>query len=329
MRILITFTLVLLCYTQGCPVYQCDKINNNGRSGDEIICGQRVSDSQYNVDDDCESGYTCEAGILDIFFGTLPQVAYCQPIGTPWYETRYPGDICELDSQCFMNATCQSGVCVAANPNIGAPCTYSGECSTRQYCNQDLYLCEPVLQVGQSCTGSNQCGWGIGCLPNIDGSKSYCTSYLSLPVGTVVYNSSSSALFCETENTVVVGNQRYCSPGDISITGPSVGLQLDEKCFYKHYNDPNDWSSFVVTSDKPFCGYNQDDSAYCNQRNGDHVYTSYLSTLKDAYSSDLDCNYYSDEHYHYITDFDCADFIKKYGTSFSKTHVQAEFLVQY
>lgn len=72
----------------------------------------------------CQQGGNISSNINDALFGTDS-------------ETRYPGDVCvQNTTTCYGNGYCLNGVCMAANPSVGAPCQATGDCNLGQYCDQ-------------------------------------------------------------------------------------------------------------------------------------------------------------------------------------------------
>lgn len=259
-----------------------------------------------------------------------PPVTFCEEVQPKKNETRFPGDVCTFSDQCYKNGHCLDGVCQAQNGNVGATCRSTGECDVQMFCENSM--CEPEKAVGSQCRNSDECGWGVSCFTDPKNFEKRCVTLLSLPDGTEVGMSDRNAYYCQSSNVFKreSDSMRICSPGDVSITTYSSGLPLGEKCFYKHFNDTSNWNNYVVMSSEAQCGFNQDDKAYCPQRKGDSVYSDYIRQLTDAYAANLNCNYLSDEHYHGALDFDCAEFIAKFGkdSSFNLLHVQANFLIE-
>ena len=107
-----------------------------------------------------------------------------------------PGDRCHLETQCYGNGTCVDGICMAADPNVGADCDdividgayiHGGDlmCAPGQYCSEDPSdanenVCTAVLPAGSVCKSDNQCGYSAVCLFNT------CVAWGTLPHGSEV-----------------------------------------------------------------------------------------------------------------------------------------------
>lgn len=92
----------------------------------------------------------------------------------------------------------------------------------------------------------------------------------------------SEKTFCQSYNAIDTGNGVYeCRNADKSKDTTEAALKRADAatmCDYTTYNDPADATKEVAKSEAPKCGFNTDNSYYCNKRVGD-------SWFQDAYTS--------------------------------------------
>lgn len=91
---------------------------------------------------------------------------------------KYPGEICEADSECsFGPQTCVNNRC--AGVHLYGTCTRSADCNYGYFCNRGY--CVPTFALGASCTSHDDCGREALChYTSTDATYGVCKSLFSL-----------------------------------------------------------------------------------------------------------------------------------------------------
>ena len=131
--------------------------------------------------------------------------------------------------------------------------------------------------------------------------------------------------YCSSNYAIQHENKYICTNAPVSVTTYKDARQLNEKCFYKEFNNPFNMEDIFISSEKSFCGFNLNPGAYCNQRKGDALYLKYIAEFKAAYQQGVVCHTSSDNHK--AIDVDCAALLKKMP-GFNLLHRQATFIIR-
>jgi len=97
---MIILILAIAAFAQKCEVYQCSNINNFGRNGEQIMCGEKTANSSYIIDNECDDKFMCGLNFPAFMFDKkqVPDYSFCTPKQRfDKYYDRLPGDICEID----------------------------------------------------------------------------------------------------------------------------------------------------------------------------------------------------------------------------------------
>ncbi|HEY5947447.1 MAG TPA: hypothetical protein VIV40_18215 [Kofleriaceae bacterium] len=94
-----------------------------------------------------------------------------------WSGTLTAGQSCFIDEECVSQQCsgglgelgCQVGNCVGDTPPdtqpaaLGRPCNSTYGCLSNAYCDSALLECVLLKDVGEPCTQSSECDYGLGC----------------------------------------------------------------------------------------------------------------------------------------------------------------------
>ena len=198
-------------------------------------------------------------------------------------QSRYPGDICSQDNDCYRDAMCQGGICVP-HINNASSCNGQGDgaCPPGQYCNSGT--CNNTLPLGAACSTGNpftQCGFMAACIQNASAGGFNCTRMYSVPNG-VQITSNTPQIFCQSNYTVNYQGNTYCMPGPMSMYDPAKGYpMMNTNCTYVTYANPFNLSQFTIMNSTigSTCGYSSNGLSYCDQRKGDSFYNLVLTNV--------------------------------------------------
>lgn len=100
----------------------CKDLGNADKKGADRVCA-KLEGEEYGVDP-CDDGFYCPAHLAgDEFKCRKPDDDV---------DSRYPGDICDNDNQCYKNK-CDGGVC--DGKKVAEKCEDRGECNPNLYCH--------------------------------------------------------------------------------------------------------------------------------------------------------------------------------------------------
>lgn len=241
-----------------------------------------------------------------------------------------PGDSCLTDEECYGAGFCYQGVCQASNPNVGAACNSTLDCSTDQYCFSSK--CKAVQAPMSTCENQEEsCPFGTVCTtyqdsvnffgkPNQSTLK-HCVPLFSqdLKMEDADYSTqlgTDEPLLCKTGYAMFEEDHWWCMNPPVSTTTYKMGFEQGAKCFYKAYLDKENPDNEAIQQDFALCGFNTDQKAYCNQREGDKAYQNYLFKYKNILSKGVKCNPLSKK---------CHDLYSKSG--FEEIERQATYIV--
>ena len=187
-----------------------------------------------------------------------------------WTGLRYPGEECNIDSDCNITFKCRNGKCLGLNE--GENCTETSQCVVGLYCNKDSKKCNKQKPEGETCKEAWDCQNFLGCY------RGRCIKLGILKPG--VINNEITSPF--------PGNDRrdlLCTTGEMDWdNGYCVETKYNDE-WLKKYNKKIDENGFITCeynedciydngknsiTKKCGCGYNSDGQGYCplpnNQR---------------------------------------------------------------
>jgi hypothetical protein len=343
---IILASIALVASAQSCTQFVCGTIDNNGRNGTNSICGQQASNGTYIIDHTaCNEGFECELQdhkFYETKVENVPPIAFCIPGNTTIFnffrsilfgngdETRYPGDVCDRDSQCYGQGVCKEGVCEAANPNVGASCPNrnSANCAAGQFCNQGTKRCEMSFGVGKRCTYTYQCPYASVCYTNPNQLKT-CVAPFSISNGKEIIPTGNNVIdnfICQSGNFIKVGTKYFCMPGITSVSTNINPQPPTASCYYKIFNNTNDPSSPITITEPATCGFGDQNMAYCDQHLGDAFYTNFIKIVQPLLAGTINCHEHSDS----IWDgADCKALIDILGKKYQDILFEFEYLINY
>ena len=124
--------------------------------------------------------------------------------------------------------------------------------------------------------------------------------------------------YCQSGNVNEINGNYYCMPGSVSITGPTVPRNLSEGdlCYYRYYNNTNNFNMNAMLTYQPSCGYNMDGSAYCDAKTGDRSVQSILNMYKKVFNSKARCP--NENNFDQLPSIYCADAVSRVDSDFIK-----------
>lgn len=240
----------IIPFKQKCPKYSCNSslpiclLGNNPftESGDNI---QITLNSEIcSINENC---ILLESNIKQDFLQIMSKeriIGTCS-INSNWTGFRYPGEHCNIDSDCINNK-CKNERCFGFDE--GDNCTQTYECSVGLFCNKDIMKCSKQKQEGGTCKEGWDCQNYLGCY------RGRCYKLGILKPG-VSNNMKTSP-----------GNNRIdllCTTGEMDwVLGYCVETKYNE-IWIKNFNKKVDNNGFIA------CDYNED----CHYDNGKRTFT--------------------------------------------------------
>lgn len=206
----------LLTLQNTCPKYTCDQsLGAQDCSSMTVIGGV----ANYRLKE-CNETSQC-----DLLYGEGHDIC----VKIPTMQTKYPGEWCQLDSQCtslHCNGTLNETFCVALP--VDADCLEDLDCDAGLFCNRTSFKCAKTANKDQSCNENISCNAYTVC------NKGKCVLKGSLAVG----ENSTSAAACKSQHL----RKGLCSEG------PKLERNTERK-------DPTDGPIFCPDETKPSCTY--------------------------------------------------------------------------
>lgn len=306
MKILLVICLLgLIAFSSAAPAkkWLCKDLGNGNSTGWDKVCA-KLEGEEWGVEV-CDKGFFCPAHL-----GDTAEYKCKKPDDQE--DTRYPGDTCANDEQCFHQSNCTDGVC-NGRPS-GETCYQRGECDVDLYCNNENSKCEADLKTGASCVS----GQFDGCEFHNDCFEGKCVRYYSLDYGTVV--SMSERKLCKS-NFVFMNNvtSKYeCSHNPQYLGGDDYSR--DEPSQSCEFEIPPNNASGSPTKIKrdAYPGFNQDGKYYCDKGGRESKLQGWLEKIRTHYSIDWKCHLMSaGRHCKVITD-DKKGYVYYLETVFNK-----------
>ena len=256
---------------QKCPKYSCDSslpvclmgknpFNEKG-DGIEISLNSEIC----SVNESCvlspNSNSISSEDILQIM--SKEQIIGTCSIYSYWPSVRYPGEDCNVNSDCVDDSECINGKC--SGHGEGENCTHTKECKVGYYCNKDLMECKSQKNEGEICEEGWDCQNYLGCY------KGRCRKLGIIKPG--VINNEITSPF--------PGNNRrelLCTTGELDKElGYCVETKYNEE-WMRNEGKKEDENGFIKCEYKEKClydngknkiekecgcGYNSDGQGYC------------------------------------------------------------------
>lgn len=227
-----------------CGMFKCK--TSSIHFPDESYCIHTIADTYY-IDPCSASPYACQVS----YPYNETKCTYLSPYTA---SSRYPGESCKYNSDCYYSTTCISGVCVGQTP--GLPCTTSRNCEIGSFCSTDNF-CVKQLPTGEfGCNNDYQCENTAGCrlISNTNSALNQCVKYFSLSSLSPLINV--NGMICKSGFT----NGTHCMEAPVSKTVPN-------KCT----SNLNCTSKAGGYQGYCLCGYNSKGSSYCTLFAGDEI----------------------------------------------------------
>lgn len=199
-----------------CPTYTCDQALGTQDCSSMTI---KNGIAKYRLKE-CNETSQC-----DLLYGETNDK--CTKI--PTMQTKYPGEWCQLDSQCTSNLCKGKGnetFCVGRV--VDEVCQDDMECDAGLFCNRTSHLCAKVANKGQTCNENLLCNAYTVC------NKGTCVLKGSLLNG----DNSTSGAACKSQHL----RNGKCSDG------PKLDRSTERK-------DPTEGPIFCPDEAKPSCTY--------------------------------------------------------------------------
>ena len=255
---------------QKCPKFICDKnidqclygINQFDEDGNNITI--KLNENICSVNEQCtiNKGILASNDLMNIMENKNIE-GKCN-IYFYWSGIRYPGEKCNIDSDCIDNSTCIDGKC--SGKENGESCKDTKECKVGHYCNN---TCIPQKSEGERCNSGWDCENYLGCY------KGRCIKFGTLKPG--VLNSQEYSPFPGNEKRHYLCNTGELD-GDDGTTGNFCVKSKYSEDWIKKYNKTKDKKGFIkceykescfydngkrTIEKKCGCGYNSDGQGYC------------------------------------------------------------------
>jgi hypothetical protein len=278
-----------------CPIYLCN--NPKEILLDSKTCAYSINpfnkegnDIKVYLQNICNKNYKCDYKQEQITYNYTYNSTCIQNENKDNFEIKYPGEECNIHSQCIKGnfpdiGICQQGIC-SGRPS-GAECKEHIDCNKGLFCN-GLY-CQEQKSENQFCLDYFECKNYLGCLNNT------CIPYFSLENGTYLNKTNPDNLLCETglinneTNQCASLNYYNVSEGRINKDG-FIECSIGEKCNYTtgYYINMKP----VIVTQECSCGFRNDDKAYCpiSRSVNKKMWKKYLKLLNKRYDNQCHTN---------------------------------------
>lgn len=256
----ILISLVSLKYTSTatCPLQiRCDKNKNTDICRSYETFGDVITISAKR----CPDGKTCKGTDYE---------ALCVP-----NEGNLPGDRCEEDKQC-LSKKCDLLVC--AGFKEGYSCSKDEDCDVGLYCSEkypNQNKCVQQKGTYSECSKDEECKNNAGCFNKL------CTKYLSLPIGTNVYEEKNK-LYCSSNLVFQYGQGFLCAKSEMK----SEFLECPGNVEYCNYT-----YNIGTSQDFPYqlpcsCSYTYPSKKFCPLASQNSTYIEGIKAYQDHFNDD-------------------------------------------
>ena len=258
---------------QQCPRYSCNDslptclfganpFNDLGNNINIELNSKICSINEHcSLSSDSSNNQITSNDILKIM--SEPKITGTCSIYTYWPGVRYPGEACNIDSDCISDFQCIDGVCSGFKENQN--CTDTYQCEKGCFCSKETLKCTKQRKEGEKCQESWDCHNYLGCYRN------RCIKLGILKPGVINTVATSPfpgndrrELLCTTGEMDL--NKNYCvenkyddewitKNNKIKDENGFIKCDYDEICYYD--NGKNKYGK------KCGCGYNNEGQGYC------------------------------------------------------------------
>lgn len=257
---------------QSCPKFSCNTDMENCLFGNNPLNenGNNIS-LQLNPKICRQNEYCTTSGIStvnDIMLIMKKQTIEGQcSIYQKVTGVRYPGEECNINSDCVENSLCENGECTGIKE--GESCNKTSECKKGYFCYMGTKTCQKQKKEGEMCSEGWDCANFLGCY------SGRCILFGSLKAG--IRNTIQYSPFPGNEKRYYLCNTGELD-GDDGTTGDfcvqtdyseiwlnETGKIVDENGFVKcDYNETCKYFNGKRNITKICgCGYNSDGQGYC------------------------------------------------------------------
>ena len=258
---------------QSCPKFFCDNniknclygINPFNEKGNNITI--KLNNNICSINEYCNINNSINLGLNDAMKIMENENIEGQcSIYSYWPGKRFPGEDCNIDSDCFKSK-CENGKCKGADN--GEYCKNTYECKVGSYCNKNLSKCILQKNEGEQCIEGWDCQNYLGCY------RGRCIKFGILKPG--VFNSQKYSPFPGDERRYYLCNTGELD-GDDGISGNyCVKTKYSEEWIKKNKKEIDD-NGFIKCEYKESCfydngrrtikkecgcGYNNEGQGYC------------------------------------------------------------------
>ena len=263
--------------TQTCPVFSCDKNQQNCLYGKNPL-NDKGNDITISLNQNtCQKKEYCslpnDKEINNIINASLIMEnqyleGQCKIFQDNNFIKRYPGEDCNFDVDCLISdSLCINGKCTGVGPD--GNCTETSQCLVGYYCNKEIGLCKEQKGEGETCSEGWDCQNYLGCF------KGRCIKFGLLKKGIKITQDlapfpgdDKRNYLCYTgeleQDDGLSGN--FCVDNDYNDTwvreskkeiddNGYIKCNYGEKCLY--YNGKNGFEKNCE------CGYNGNGQGYC------------------------------------------------------------------
>ena len=256
--------------------YKCAKFSCQSKAGSCFVSNNPFNDDGSNVtvalSNVCQKNETCfvsNLGVNDIYNNQGINGTCKSNVPTPIITTRFPGEECTNNADCFSNAqnngTCTENKCVGKAEN--GNCTSTEECLVGLYCRKPTEAnstgtCVKQLGDGANCTSTWECANSHFCY------SGKCTKFGSLKVGSDVSEATLGEfakddrkdLVCEFQS--LSQNRSLCVRVD--YRDDTLNRADDSGFTTCEYNSDCLYTDgYTNFTNKCGCGYNANGQGYC------------------------------------------------------------------
>mmetsp|Transcript_9811 Transcript_9811/g.19306 ORF Transcript_9811/g.19306 Transcript_9811/m.19306 type:complete len:648 (+) Transcript_9811:1672-3615(+) len=185
----------------------------------------------------------------------------------------YPGDYCDLDSDC-TSGKCVDLVCIGQS--AGQSCVNEYDCNPGLYCESALQECIKLEPDGSACNSDYDCSNRSLCI------NSFCTPYLSQPIGTISQCTEKYgiALACTTGYAFDEGGICACALPPVSNSTGYTACEIGTDCYAQD----------GVRSKPCMCAYDDTAESFCPLFPGDPQFQAALNSLPKLLKENENCN---------------------------------------
>jgi hypothetical protein len=254
--LIITLLVIQINSQQTCPKYSCTDLEKSNECANTKPNSQKFND--VILSDNCGLNEFCDIPLppWKTLSTETKDTSYTCKTQQKRFTTRYPGEDCESDENCFRfrhhTGRCNNGKCIGISE--GFSCSNSFECLKGLYCDSEFNKCVKQKPFGATCSASIECENKHLCHQNLCGLTPF-----SAEIGEVIRYKRDKFDYAKCKFGLTDGQYR-CS--QMVQKEPSEGEYT--KCNFGDmctYNFSTEQSSTITKECE--CGYNSTGQGYC------------------------------------------------------------------